>query len=67
MRRKVGSIVADTVCAFLAYVAARWIWITKSDLFRNLHWELLTFAGIYLLLRLILKGWRLAREGKKAA
>jgi hypothetical protein len=55
----------DVVCGFLAYVGARLAWGRREGL-DQLHLELLTFAVIYLLLRTAARGWKLAREGKRA-
>jgi uncharacterized RDD family membrane protein YckC len=63
MWRKLGSRLIDVLCGFAAYVGARLIWGGR-DVFESLHWELLTFAAIYLLLQAIVRGRRLARAGK---
>ncbi len=63
MWKKLGSRLIDVSCGFLAYVAARLIWASQK-VFSNLLWELLTFAVVYLLLQAIVRGWRLAREGR---
>ena len=60
---KIGSRLIDVFCGFLAYVAARLVWGTQ-DVFANLHWELLTFAAVYLVLQAIVRGRKLARAGK---
>ena len=63
MWKKLGSRLIDVLCGFLAYVGARLIWESQS-VFQNLIQELLTFAVIYLILRGIVRGWRLSREGR---
>ena len=60
---KVGSRLLDVACGFAAYVGARLIWGGQS-VTESLHWELLTFAVIYLLLQAIVRGQKLAREGR---
>ena len=65
MWRKVGSRLIDVFCGFAAYVVARLIWGTQ-EVFANLLWELLTFAVVYLVLQAIVRGWKLAREGRQA-
>jgi hypothetical protein len=65
MKRSLGSRLIDVLCGFLAYTVARIAWGRRESL-ANFHLELLTFAVVYLLLQGILRGWRLAREGKRA-
>lgn len=60
---KIGSRLIDVFCGFLAYVVARLVWGSQA-VFANLHWELLTFAAVYLVLQAIVRGRRLARAGK---
>ena len=60
---RIGSRLIDVFCGFLAYVVARLVWGTQ-EVFANLHWELLTFAAVYLVLQAIVRGRRLARAGK---
>ena len=60
---KFGSRLVDVGCGFAAYVGARLIHGGKQ-VTESLHWELLTFAGIYFLLQAIVRGRRLAREGR---
>ena len=65
MKAKLLSWSIDVACGCTAYVAARWIWSeNEASAFRRLHWELLTFGLIYLLLQAILRGRRLAEKGK---
>lgn len=54
----------DVVCGFAAYVVARWIWGPVDGAFTNLPMELATFAALYLLLQVLVRGWRLARKGR---
>jgi uncharacterized RDD family membrane protein YckC len=61
--RTLSSRLIDVLCGFAAYVGARLVWGGR-DVFENLPWELLTFAVIYLLLQAIVRGRRLAREGR---
>jgi hypothetical protein len=63
MWKKFGSRLIDVLCGALAYVGARLIWSSR-EVFSNLVWELLTFGAIYLVLQAIVRGRRLAREGK---
>ncbi len=57
----------DVACGLGAYVLSRWIWDRDGDgVFRHLPEELATFAGLYLLLRLSLKGVGAVRRKKKA-
>jgi len=60
---KLGSRLVDVFCGFLAYVGARLVW-NSQEVFKNLHWELLTFAAIYLVLQAIVRGRKLARAGR---
>jgi hypothetical protein len=60
---KFGSRLVDVSCGFAAYIGARLIWGGKS-VTESLLWELLTFAVIYLLLQAIVRGRKLAREGR---
>jgi hypothetical protein len=62
-RRRFVSWLLDLLCALLAYMGARWIW-RDSPLFSQLHFELLTFAALYVLLEALVRGRRLARQGK---
>ena len=65
MKGKLGSWLIDVACGCAAYVAARWIWSeNEASTFHSLHWELLTFGLIYLLLQAVLRGRRLAEKGK---
>ncbi len=63
-KRTILSRLVDVLCGLSAYVGARFIW-ANQDVFSNLPYELLTFAAIYLLLQAIVRGRRLAREGRK--
>lgn len=61
--RSLGSWLMDVLCGFLAYTGARSIW-GGHGVFEKLHLELATFALIYLLLQLLVRGRRLARKGQ---
>ena len=62
---KFTSRLVDVACGFLAYVGARLAWGRREGL-EQIHLELLTFAAIFLLLQAIVRGWKLAREGRRA-
>lgn len=64
VKSKIGSYLIDVACGAIAYVAARWIWGDNTGVFHNIHWELLTFGLIYLLLQALLRGRKLAEKGK---
>ena len=64
MKGKILSWSIDVGCGVAAYVAARWIWGQNSGVFENLHFELLTFGLIYLLLQALVRGRKLAEKGK---
>ena len=66
MRRGIAAWFRDVLCGFAAYVGARWIWGPAEGAFTKLHLELLTFALLWLLLQILVRGWRLAKQGKKA-
>ncbi len=58
MRRPFLAWLGDVFCGLAAYTLTRWI-RPGSDpdaVFKNLPVELATFAGIYLLLKLAIKG-----------
>jgi hypothetical protein len=61
--RRAWDWLIDVVCGFTAYVGARWIW-SERDPFTALHWELATFAAIFLLLKVLIRGRALARRGR---
>ena len=63
MKLKVGWLI-DVLCALVAYVLARWIHQTNEGVFANLHWELLTFALIFVMLEALIRGRKLAQRGK---
>lgn len=62
---KVKSTMIDVVSALVAYVGARWIFSGEAGVFDRLLVELATFAGIFLLLQLLIRGQSLARKGKE--
>ena len=55
----------NTLCGLLAYTGSRFIWAEKDTGITKLPWELLTFAVFYLLLQVLIRGWRLAKKGKE--
>ena len=61
---KIKSFLLDVISALVAYVVARWTF-SKAGAFENLHWELLTFAAVILLLQVLVRGRRLAKKGKE--
>jgi hypothetical protein len=64
-KKTILSRLVDVVCGLLAYVGARIIW-GRREAFDRLHLELLTFVVIYLMLQAILRGWKLARAGRRS-
>jgi hypothetical protein len=66
MRRPLLAWLGDVFCALAAYTLSRWIWEKHTEsVFENLLPELGTFASLYILLKLSLKGIGLARRRKK--
>ena len=63
--RRLGGWVRDVVCGFAAYTGARLIWGPPEGAFKNLPRELLTFAVLWVVLQLLLRGWALSRAGKR--
>ena len=61
---KIKSTVIDIVSALVAYVGARWIFSGEAGVFDRLPAELATFAGLFLLLQLLIRGRKWARKGK---
>ena len=61
---KLKSYLVDVFCGFLAYVAARWIWSGGAGIFDDLVFELLTFAFVFGLLQVLIRGRKLAQRGK---
>lgn len=53
----------DIGCGLVAYVGARLIWGTREP-WERLHWELLTYGAIFLILQAVIRGRRLVRQGK---
>ncbi len=54
----------DIGCGFAAYLGARLIWGTREP-WEALHWELLTYGAIFLILQAIIRGRRLVRVGRR--
>ena len=67
LRQRLLTFLRDVLCGFVAYIGARWIWGPPEGAFTSIHKELLTFALLWLLLQLLIRGWRLSRKGKKPA
>lgn len=59
-----GAWLRDVVCGFAAYTGARLIWGPTEGTFPNLPRELLTFAVLWIVFQLLIRGWRYARKGK---
>ena len=55
----------NTVCGLAAYTGSRFIWAEKDTGITKLHWELITFAVLYLLLQALIRGRKLAKLGKE--
>ena len=51
-------------CGLLAYTGSRFIWSHREMELGKLPLELLTFAALYLLLQVLIRGRALARQGK---
>ncbi len=62
---KFKSTLIDITCALVAYVGARWIFSGEAGVFDRLLPELGTFAGIFLLLQLLIRGRKWAKKGKQ--
>jgi len=65
MRGGVGSWLINVICGLLAYTGSRLIWKDAESVLEKLPLELLTFAILYLLLQLLIRGRKLARKGKE--
>lgn len=58
----------DVFCGLAAYILSRWIWQKDTGgVFNNLVEELGTFAVLYILLKLSLRGLGLIRRNRKAS
>ncbi len=71
MRRPFFAWVGDVFCGLAAYTLSRWVWQKHGEgVFANLPEELATFAGVFILLKLLMKALGAARrksaEGKTA-
>ena len=64
MRSGIGSWLINVICGLLAYTGSRLIWKDAESVLEKLPLELLTFAILYLLLQLLIRGRKLARKGK---
>lgn len=68
MRRPFFVWVGDVFCGLSAYVLSRWVWQKHGDgVFANLPQELATFAGAYVLLKLVFKSMGAARTRRHEA
>jgi hypothetical protein len=69
MRRPFLVWVGDVFCGLASYTLTRWIrpGSDPDSVFKNLPVELATFAGIFVLLKLALKGIGIARRKPKPA
>ena len=65
MGRGIGSWLINVICGLLAYTGSRLIWREAESVFEKLPLELLTFAILYLLLQLLIRGRKLAKKGKE--
>lgn len=63
MRRPFLVWAGDVLCGLSAYVLSRWVWQKHGDgVFAHLPEELATFAGVFVLLKLLLRAAGLARR-----
>ena len=65
MKGNLGSWLINTACGLLAYTGSRLIWKDSDSVLGNLLYELLTFAVLYLLMQVLIRGRGLARKGKE--
>ena len=63
-RSGVKSWLINTACGLLAYTGSRFLWSHRELELGKLPLELLTFAALYLLLQVLIRGRSLARQGK---
>ncbi len=66
MAWRITGWLTEGLCGAAAYVLARWIWAEDGRVFRNLPIELLTFAVLYGLFLLLIRGRKYVRRGKQA-
>lgn len=63
MRRSFFGWFGDVFCGLGAYTLSRWVWQKHGEgVFANLPEELATFAGVFILLKLLLKAFGAARR-----
>ncbi len=62
---KFKSTLIDITCALVAYVGARWILSGAAGVFDRPPPQPGTFAGIFLLLQLLIRGRKWAKKGKQ--
>ena len=65
MGRGFGSWLINVACGLLAYTGSRLIWQDSESVLGNLAFELLTFAILYGLMQVLIRGRHLARKGKE--
>jgi len=65
MSRGIGTWLINVSCGLLAYTGSRFIWQESESVLGKLHLELLTFAILYLLLQVLIRGRKLAKKGKQ--
>ena len=66
MKGSLGSWLINTACGLLAYTGSRLIWKDSDSVLGNLWKELLTFAVLYVLMQILIRGRSLAKKGKEA-
>lgn len=68
VRRPFFAWLGDVVCGLGAYTLSRWLWQKHDEgVFQNLPQELATFAGVFVLLKLVLKALGTARRSRQEA
>ncbi|MBL9089447.1 MAG: hypothetical protein JNM10_20075 [Planctomycetia bacterium] len=68
VRRSFFAWLGDVFCGLAAYTLSRWLWKEHDEgVFQNLPQELATFAGCFVLLKLLLKAMGIARRNRLEA
>lgn len=68
VRRPFLAWLGDVFCGLAAYTLSRWIWQKHGEsVFEHLPTELGTFAGIFVLLKLVLRAAGMARRSRQEA
>ena len=68
MRRPFFVWLGDVFCGLGAYTLSRWLWKDQDkNVFEGLPQELATFAGAFLLLKLLLRFLGIARRNRQEA